>query len=43
MWVVWVINSVNGMSAVTDSFGLFYALFPVCFMNYQAVYWNAMN
>ena len=36
-------NSVNGMSAVADAYGLFYSLFAVCFMNYQICYWNTMN
>ena len=43
MWVVWVINGNNGMSAVSDIDGLFYALFAVCFMNYQFVNWNTVN
>jgi len=33
-WYAWGINSLNGMSAVNDVKGIFYALFAVCLMNY---------
>ena len=40
VWTVFIINWQNGMSAVTDLYGLFYALYGVCFMQYYIVWWN---
>lgn len=43
IWLAWGINAVNGMSAMSNLFGLYYALFGVAFTNYYIVYWTAMS
>jgi len=37
--MAWGINSVNGMSAMSNLFGLYYALFAVSMCNYLIVFW----
>ena len=40
IWTTFIMNSSNGMSAVTDIFGLYYALFAVCMCNYLVIWWT---
>ena len=40
---VFVMQTENGMSAVTDDYGLMYALFPVSMANYLITSWALHN
>ena len=43
LWIVWVFNSVNGMSGVNDVYGFAFALFPAFYMTWLILCWNANN
>lgn len=43
MWSSFIFNAANGMSAITDIYGLYYALFSVCLMNYTVIWWVTDN
>ena len=43
LWIVWVMNSQNGMSAVNDIHGMAFALYPAFYMTWLVIWWNASN
>ena len=43
LWSAWIINAVNGMSAMSSIFGLFYALYGVAMTNYYVGVWPTIS
>ena len=43
VWLTWGINMFNGMSATSNIFGLYYALFAVALTNYYVGLWHTLS